>query len=401
MNNSHVNTHEVARRNRATSFEGFKSMKIKTTRFFISALLFASLLTLSCSDGDDEPAKTDQKFERSQMLQTYASQFILPAYQRLNEATGQLVTDISQFAENPSQQSLTSAQNSLKSARLAWQYASLFEFGPAEQNLLRATLNTFPTDTARIESNIASGSFVLGSIENRAAAGFAALGYLLHRPDSSDSILAAFTGEGNRANRIAYVQANAELIETTVGNVLNGWNTFSETFLSEARAGTDIGSSLGQMLNAFILHFERFVRDGKIGIPSGVRSAGVPRPLVTEALYAGYSAELATESMKAVRDFFTADRSFSGGSDDGTFVGLEENLIALDRQDLATDIITQMDEAVVALEALSDPLSQAIQTNNDPTLSAFSAMQDVVVLMKADMASALGISITFQDNDGD
>jgi predicted lipoprotein len=166
--------------------------------------------------------------------------------------------------------------------------------------------------------------------------------------------------------------------------------------LSNENAGTDVGSSLGMLVNAYILHYERFLRDGKIGIPSGVRSAGVPRASATEAFYAGYSNELAIANIQAI------DRIFLGSSLNGTNgIGLEENLIALDASSLSDEIKVQLNEAVTALQGLNDPLSSQIESNNEPVTAAFQELQDVLVLIKADMASALGVSITFQDNDGD
>ncbi|MGM0546468.1 MAG: imelysin family protein, partial [Bacteroidota bacterium] len=65
------------------------------------------------------------------------------------------------------------------------------------------------------------------------------------------------------------------------------------------------------------------------------------------------------------------------------------------------EIQTQIDEAQTALDELNDPLSQQIEENNDPVLNAHNELQGLVSLFKADMTSILGITITYQDNDGD
>jgi predicted lipoprotein len=46
-------------------------------------------------------------------------------------------------------------------------------------------------------------------------------------------------------------------------------------------------------------------------------------------------------------------------------------------------------------------LSQQIEENNEPVLTSFQELQDLVALLKADLTSVLGITITYQDNDGD
>jgi hypothetical protein len=149
------------------------------------------------------------------------------------------------------------------------------------------------------------------------------------------------------------------------------------------------------LINAFVKHYERFLRDGKIGIPAGVRSAGVPRPTSTEARYGGYSAQLALNNLLALQQLYEGEGATSNGP------GLGSYLRALGAGDLDAEIETAFDEAASAVADLDDPLAQQIETNNDPVLAAFQEMQDLVVLLKADMTSILGVTITFADNDGD
>jgi len=268
-------------------------------------------------------------------------------------------------------------------------------------NVLRAVLNTYPADTDKVNSNIESGDYNLETLENRAAAGFPALGYLLHGiGDSNEEIVIQYTSDQNASNRMAYLQDNVDYIKESTDATLNAWlpngGNYIETFLSDDNAGTDVGSSLGMMVNALVLHYERFMRDGKIGIPAGVRSAGVPRQEATESFYAGYSLELAIANLQAIKRIYLGT-----GLNTGDGLGFEENLISLDAAGLSDEIVTEIDQAIAALQDLNDPLSQQIENNNDPVLTAFQELQDVVVLLKADMASALGVTITFQDNDGD
>jgi len=380
---------------------------IKKYRGFLILTLITSLTFVAGCDDDNSVSGPGDEFERAVMLETYGNDFILPAYENLKEEADALAASANAFSADPTLATLSELRDQLKSTRMAWQYASLFEFGPAERNALRASLNIFPADTDKIESNMSSGNYVLGAIDNQAARGFAAIGYLIHgvAGTTDQEILDAFTDPTEGSQRATYVTDNSDFVNSTVTTITEEWQAaagnYIGTFLSPDNAGVDVGSSLGQMVNALILHYERFVRDGKIGIPSGVRSAGIPRPTATEALYGGYSVQLAVENLRAIKLLFTADVSFGGLPGTGTFTGLEENLIAIGEEDLAAEIITELDEAIAAVQSLQDPLSGNIENDNDAVLAAFTEMQDVVVLLKADMASALGITITFQDNDGD
>jgi len=335
------------------------------------------------------------------MLNNYGNNLIIPSYESLKSSVDDLDAAAGTFSTEPTPSNLSELQNELKTARLAWQDAAMYQFGPAEMNVLRAVLNTYPADTDKVNSNIESGDYNLETLENRAAAGFPALGYLLHGiGDSNEEIVIQYTSDQNASNRMAYLQDNVDYIKESTDATLNAWlpdgGNYIETFLSDDNAGTDVGSSLGMMVNALVLHYERFMRDGKIGIPAGVRSAGVPRQEATESFYAGYSLELAIANLQAIKRIYLGT-----GLNTGDGLGFEENLISLDAAGLSDDIINEIDEAIAALQDLNDPLSEQIESNNDPVLTAFQELQDVVVLLKADMASALGVTITFQDNDGD
>jgi len=364
-----------------------------------SVLVMVTIAACDSAGTSDSPDESD--FDRAALLENYGSSIILRAYETLESDVDALDASAQAFVDAPSAATLADVRDDLKAARMAWQDASLFQFGPAESLTLRSALNTYPTDEQKIDDNIASGAYTLGSNDDRAAGGFPALGYLLYSAGAPDAeIVDAYTSDANADGRGTYLLDNVAFVQQNVEQVVTEWSPDGGdhlgTFTSEANAGTDVGSSLGMLINAYVKHYERFLRDGKIGIPAGVRSAGVPRPASTEAAHGGYSLDLAIANLQATKRLYLGE---TPGGQDGT--GLDDNLQALGADDLDTAIVTAIDEAISALDTLSDPLSDQIDSNNDPVLDAFQEMQDVVVLLKADMTSVLGITITFQDNDGD
>jgi predicted lipoprotein len=359
---------------------------------FIVTLLLLFLGACGSSTSSDEQSN----FDRAAMLENYGNNIILPAFESLQTSVDDLQVAAQDFETEPTPQNLEMLQEALKNARLAWQDVSPFQFGPSESVLLRASLNTYPVDTTKVSDRVSSGEYSFGTINSRDAAGLPALGYLLHGlGDTNEKILAMYTTDPDAQNRLDYLLDNITFIKEQVDTATNDWQAsggdYIGMFLSEENAGTDVGSSLGMLINSYVKHYERFLRDGKIGIPAGVRSAGTPRPLAVEAYYSGYSVELASANLQQVENIFT------GG--DGR--GIDDNLEALNAGDLSQEIQTQINESQSALEGLNDPLSQQIEENNDPVLTTFEDMQQVVTLVKADMTSILGITITYQDNDGD
>jgi predicted lipoprotein len=368
-------------------------LRSKPTLF--SSVLIISLLLTACGNSTSSEDQTD--FDRPAMLSNYGNNIILPAFENMQAAANELETAAKNFESNPTIQQLETLQSALKDARLAWQeIGPFFQFDPAESILLRPSLNTYPSDTDKIDENISTGDYTIGSIDNQSAAGLPAAGYLLHGVgDNNEEILTMYTSDTEAEERMTYLLDNVTFIKEQVNTATSEWQSsggnYISMFLSEDNAGTDVGSSLGMLINSYIQYYERFMRDGKIGIPAGIRSAGTPRPVAVEAYYGGYSVELAIVNLEQIERIFTG----------GNAKGLDDNLEALGAEDLSDEIKTQLDEAQSALEQLNDPLSEQIENNNEPVLASFEELQDLVSLLKADMTSVLGITITYQDNDGD
>jgi predicted lipoprotein len=58
-------------------------------------------------------------------------------------------------------------------------------------------------------------------------------------------------------------------------------------------------------------------------------------------------------------------------------------------------------QARIALSAVPKPLSAAVVSQASKVMTLGSAITNLVVIVKNDVASTLGINITFTDNDGD
>src|SRR5690606_18852835 len=79
------------------------------------------------------------------------------------------------------------------------------------------------------------------------------------------------------------------------------------------KTGTDIGSPMGEMVNNFVLHYERYIRSGKFGIPSGAMLNGVVAADKVEAFYKkDISKTLAQVAHQSAIDFFNGKNIKTG-----------------------------------------------------------------------------------------
>jgi len=349
---------------------------------------------------DPEPT-VDLTKVRSDIATNVGDQLIIPAYENLKVEVDNLVDKVAAFNTDPSETTLSEAQTALKNSWLMWQSAAIYMFGPAEEVALRKSLNTYPTDANQIDNNIISGDYILGSLANQAAVGFPAIDYLLNGlAEDNVAIMRQYMTAEESNNRKQYLTDLATDIQTRVNASLNGWvengDNHLAVFTESDALGIDVGSSLSILVNSIDLHLQRFARDGKIAIPAGIRSAGIPRPKAIEALHGGYAVELLQESLAAYEKLYMGI-----GINDIDGASLYDYLVAIDAKDLADDIQAQFDVAQNAANDLADPLGDQIAVDVDKVTNVFIEMQKLVVFFKSDMASLMGISITNQDNDGD
>ncbi len=367
-------------------------MKCKTFLLCLTASMI-----MACSKDDD---RTDNQgdFNRTALLLDL-SELIDQSYSEYLLDLESLEEQAMLFNASPSTDRLFELREAWRTTLLSWQHIAPYDFGRAS-DLNLASSNIFPIDVDRINSNIESGGYNLQSAVNLDAAGLQAIDYLIHGIASEeDGIVAEFQSGGNSQGLKTYL---SDVISDLLNRTQQVAATWEEGALERneftQNDGTDQGSSIGLFLNAFNKSFEKTTRTQKLGIPAGALTFSMtPNPTTVEAYYEStYSVEYLKESVLAFRTIYL-------GPDDG--VGLDDYLVFLDAQvggtTLDQSIKEQLDEIDDSAELLMNPLSEFVVNEQDIALETFSEMQALVVLWKVDMMSALGVLITYQDNDGD
>ncbi|MEM9024247.1 MAG: imelysin family protein, partial [Bacteroidota bacterium] len=269
-------------------------------------ILLAGTIVYSCGDddGSDDP---DANFDRQGMLNNIGANLIVPGYQALDQDMDALDDATDDFLNSPTTDNLNTVRNAFRTAYQSWQRVSPYEFGPADQVSFRSSVNNYPVDASKVEDNITNGNFNLDVLANNDAKGFPAIDYLLYEPGLSDQQVAdRFDSDPTAANRGTYLSTNVEDISSLAETVYDGWAPDDGNYLASfvASTGIDVGSSLGLLVNGFNQHYERNLRDGKVGIPVGVRSLGIAQPERSEAFYSGISLDLAAENMNTIENIY-------------------------------------------------------------------------------------------------
>lgn len=368
-------------------------------RLVIWVLVASAALSFQACDSGVTENPCEVEFDQGVLFQNMAYNHIIPAFSALSNTATQLEAAAQAFVAQPDEANLATLRTSWRAAYLDFQAASPYNFGPAEEVFLRASLNNFPLNVEATQSRILDQDYTFGNPDDYTQ-GFPALDYLLFglAPDAAGTV-ARFTTDTAAIRYQQYLTAVATDIRERSEAVYNAWNTgdYLNTFL--ANTGTAAGTSLSLLVNHFNEHYEIIKRD-RIGIASGVLTLGFTNPDKVEAYYSGESLAMLEAAVSASKRLFTGENPAAG-----TTTGLDDYVAATgamkNGQPLEAVILAQFEAAENAVAALSGRLSDEVEQNNAAVVTAYNELTKQLVNIKTDMPSVMCISITYVDNPSD
>lgn len=368
-------------------------------------VFFFLLLLSGCGESGD-PTPEKDPLDRTPMLTHWADNLIIPGYNSFKVKLDVFNSSSAAFRSSPTPSTLQAFRQAWVDAYIEWQKVELFEVGPGNKYAIRNFFNIYPADVAGIKQNFSNPAADLTVPASYAQQGFPAFDYLINGiADTDEAIVALYTTDADAPKRIAYLTKLTDRMTMLLGNVIGEWKGgYREKFI--ASTGLDIGSSTGEMVNTFVLHYERYIRSGKIGIPSGTMAtgAGAKHPEKVEAYYKGdISQTLAITAHQAVVDFFNG-KDVTTGVAGASFKSYLDALEAKDQASgtLLSDIINaQFASAASKIGLLNENFFEQITNSNQAMVDTYTEMQKAVRLLKVDMSSAMSVTITYTDNDGD
>lgn len=370
--------------------------------------VLTSIVTLwACSKNQlgDEPGNTEGfSKDRKEFLQNLSDNIIIPSYDRYQTRLNTYNAELDSFAAAPSLSRLSALRAAWVAAYTEWQRVELFDIGPGEDHALRFFCNIYPTNTSTIAANINNPSASLEFPSSYTAQGFPAIDYLINGiADTDQEIINLYTTDADAPKRMAYLQRLSNRMSDLLATVISEWKgDFKNTFIE--KTALDINSSTSLLINGLSLHYERYLRSGKIGIPAGAMMNGIVAPAKVEAYYKrDISGVLAKTAHQAFVDMFNGRHAVTGIEGPS----IRSYLDAIGAKDLGTQVMlskTLNDQFSVCqnnLQSLNGNYHDQINSNNDVMKAAFSELQKSVLLIKVDLPSAMSVTITYTDNDGD
>lgn len=387
-------------------------MKYATTRrlFLLLAVLLLAPACTAVSPATPTavlpPTPTihvDDGFDRRAMLENIVDGVILPAHVTLSQTLAELETAVTTFTNEPDEQTLTAVQDAWLAANLARMAVLSFRIGPVDDSLLHNRIDNRPPRTTFIDETLLGGTDPLNSdylaSVGSSSVGLGAMEYLLFDPEGGNTaVLATFTTAEQAERRRQLLQTLAANLNQRGQELAAVWQpdgeNYAQSFVEASMDGGELQGSINMLVNQLLSDVEEIVAS-RLGKPSGQRSNGLIRPDLVEAAYSGASLPRIIATLEGVQV------AFNGG--DG--LGLDDYLDYLDAEyeggPLSTAINDQFATTLAALEAIDEPLETAVQTNLPAVEVAIDEVRTLLVLLKVDMTNHLGVTLTFNDNDGD
>jgi len=359
-----------------------------------SIILLILLFLVSC--GEDSPEV--KSLDREVVLQNIGENVVVPFHQDFQKECQNLHEITKTFQNNPSEDQLLEVQNQWKATQTAWKKCEIFEFGTARDLFMHNKIGKWETNTGFIEQNL-GGSETLDAnfVQNSGSTskGLPAIEFLLFGKTASNSVqkqLESFISTPTAARKRQYLMAMTADLLTQSTELQQVWQGEISDFQVKTENG--IQGSLNILVNAQISLLEEVV-NSKLGKPLGKDNGGIPNPEDAEAFRSGFSLDLIRANLEGVQ------ASFQGTENMGLSQLQELRNYKQNERLLYENIDNQFNICFTEFGKLQKPLSEMVTTEPEKLEDFYTATRDLLVLFKVDLASALSITVTFNDNDGD
>ena len=365
-----------------------------TSRLLMAVLILSGAVTRGSSQSPDHGPVSKEV-----LLRQTVENVIRPAYIGLQSACREFEQAAAELSATPSSAALKKAQDTWVAAMVAARRVQAYKVGPLTDRECVSTFYYWQILPVRVEALLASPRALDDSCLDELGAttkGLFALEYLLFERASvspAEGANATAREPGilsgtNTARRCQFVSALARDLGNKAGKLAGDWSDTGEqgASLKFANGGQE---SVNLLVNQISMDLENIAEEHVNLVLQ------LPNPIARQ-IHRIECARSGT-SLRALEARLVGLHELYHG---GAGLGIDDYLRGLNSA-LETRVEQQFQRAISRLQALGAPLEQAATTNRGSLEAAYQAIRDLELLFKVDLASALGVTITFNSNDGD
>ncbi len=350
---------------------------------FLTLLVFHTLLGLTGHGAD--PAR----FTKDAMLRDIAHKVISSGYEELDLKCRDLTNAVGKLVETPGRTTQEAAQQAWVSVAQSAGRMQCFQKGPVVDRDYVSTFYYWQVLPLRLESIMQSKQPINQSLFDEMGAttkGIFALEFLLFEALPNATALDATGKDGGR--RRAFLQALAMDVQTKAGQLALDWKAAGHEsptakFVNSGQESVNVlVNQLAQLTENVGERHLNFV----LLLPSPI-SMQLDR---IEGARSGHSLTGVLAKLVGARNLYL-------GADG---LGLDDAVGQVNAP-LAKRLDEQFETAIASVRSIAAPLDQAVIHNRSSVQKAYEEVHALEVMVKVDLASALGVTLTFSSADGD
>ncbi|MEL6668415.1 MAG: imelysin family protein [Bacteroidota bacterium] len=357
--------------------------------------MLALLVLVCCSCGNKEERLVNARANQLSDLYEHGAK---PAFELFAIQTEQLHESINSLTQAPDEAKLADSRSAWVAAATTYKRCELYFVGEVDRTRLKNKIHRWPANILEIKEVLESESRSVETLSqaNTYTVGLAAVEYLLFDQLAADSAMGSDLGE---SPELDYLLLLSEYLMAIAKELEQAWGQYKEEFIS----ATDLGvfGSQNRMINSLVFHLEESVRY-RLGIPLGEENQGNSQPTQIESPYAQISLGmlkagfLETEKILSgnyspdVQGFGFFDYLMEIGEDERIVLRLEETIEAIDAQ------INEIESRNTATD-----LASLIADDKASVESLQAKFTDLLTVVKVDLTSLIGATVTLNDTDGD
>ena len=326
-----------------------------------------ALVLAACTGSDpaDVPSSATDGSDRAAAVAAVVDDVVVPAHTTLAETTGALVDEVDVLCTSPSDAHLTAARDAWREAASARAAERMVAVGPAMDRSSKAELD-WQADPERIAEVLEKG----GVTPEQVATGASGARGLLALEDLLFGEGANTLAEGGD-ERCAYAAAVATLAADEAQRLADELAAGdADTLAGRGGVAMTTEGALDELVNTQVNLLDDMV-DGRLA-PDGATVGGGP---------ADHDAASAAAAFETLADVYAPDRLGAPLPDD-----------------TRTRVQTAIDGAVQALGSADAGLDELDARTRD---HIHEAADEVRIVVRTDVVSALDVVLGFSDNDGD
>lgn len=332
-------------------------MRRRLAALLIAVAVVAAACTSEGPGGGAGGTTTTGPTDRISVVTAAATRVIAPAYADLAAAAAEL-------------DAATAACN-LERSRAAWREARLAYMrtvaaqgvGPAKDQRLLPAIDFWPTDAAGIEAFVAGpGPFTLESV--------AALGARQRGLHAVETLL--FSEGFFERQRCQVSNLLSVLIRRAADSVASAWAELAPRFGSQDRALAEVVSSAAQAAG--------LVEGEQLGMPYGLRRGATVNPALVRGRNALDDAAAVIQGVEALVD---------------------AGVVPLVSPELSGRLRSATAAAEAAVRNVPAPLQLSVANARPQVLAGIQSAKAVEQLLATEVTTVLGITLSFNPNDGD